>query len=237
MSKGVINRLSTVPYLLYNFAGLAVFTHGYSEIIARVLPPELEKAGHHQFLTNLSLIFTIFTVASNIIAAPFTDKKDHFVSRLNLNMNAAALVLETLVTTIYWTLKLFVTHMIVLDSIPKEKYIPLGLDLCIHFYPVLFLSIDYYFIKKTSFKLSFIHTVALVCTATATYWFILESLITPESKYPYPFLNVETEKRIVIFAAVSVFGLIAYQLYEFLHTIVQSAVYEFEEEFDAKKTN
>ncbi|KAH3683173.1 hypothetical protein WICPIJ_005870 [Wickerhamomyces pijperi] len=229
MSSNAINRVSTVPYLIYNSIGLGVCSYGLVGVLARKLPPELEKAGHLQFLTNLSLLFTMITIVSNFLVSPFTNDKNHWFNKLNLNLNAVALVLESLVTMIYWVLKLFLVHLIVLDSVPKEEYIPLGLDLTIHLFPSLFLSFDYYFIKKTSFKLPFFQSTALVCAATGTYWCILESLVTADSKYPYPFLNVETEKRILIFVTVSVIGIITFYTYEVLHSIVQSTVYEFEE--------
>jgi hypothetical protein len=204
-----------------NSFALALATWGLVGIFQRDLPEQLAQAGHWQFLTNLSLIVTITAIVSNYLVM-LSDSNG--LSKLNIVLNASALVLETLVALIYWVLKLFFIKLIVPHNVPVENFIPLPLDLTIHLFPVTYLSNDYYLNRTDSFRLPLLFVIAIVSSLTTAYWYILEALIEPPAHYPYPFLNVETEERAKIFVVVAILGLVFYQVYEYVHSLVRKRI-------------
>lgn len=216
-------RLSTPKYLFANTIGLSVLAWGIKSILIRTLPEQLAEAGHWQFLTNLSLVLTAVAQSSNYLTI-LTDV-DVF-RKLNVALNAAALVAETLVSSIYWTLKLFFMPLIIPENVPKQMHIPLHLDLAIHLFPVMFLSADYYFNRTDSFGLPPLLVLALVITLSGGYWCVLEALVKPPAHYPYPFLNADFDVRLKIFSVVAILGFVFYQVYEYFHAVVKKALYE-----------
>lgn len=221
-----IYRWDSSVYLLYNLLGLSIFSAGLYTVFTLPLPKELEDAGHVQFLTNLSLIFTVVAVFSNIstILAPGT-----LINTVNIYLNAIALILEILVALIYWSLKILFIHLIISQTIDPKNYIPLYLDFAIHLFPISFLSFDYLFIKYQRFNIPSFKVLLIISGLTASYWFLLESIIVPPASYPYPFLNVATEERIVIFAVVALFGYGFYHASNFAHNTVQKLVFKTEQ--------
>lgn len=215
-------RIPTPAYVAFNFFGLAVASWGALEIFGRPLPPQLATAGHWQFLTNLSLVLTCVSVGVNIISTTLGSK---FLRGVSTALTASALVAETLVAIIYWTLKLFFVSLIVPANVTPDRYIPLSIDLTIHLFPVLFLSIDYYLLRNTGFRIPLLGAVGLVLALTVSYWFVLEALVVPPAHYPYPFLNVDEGERIKIFGVVAMCGVVFYQVYEYLHTVVQRLLF------------
>lgn len=221
-----IYRWNSSVYLLFNLLGLSIFSTALYAEFTFPLPKELADAGHLQFLTNLSLIVTVVTVFSNIVTilAP-----GRLVNTVNVYLNASALILETLVALIYWTLKILFVNLIILETIDPKNYIPLHIDVAIHLLPISFLSFDYFFIKYQHFNIPSFKVLLIVVTLTSSYWFLLEFLVVPPASYPYPFLNVPTEQRILIFAIVAIFGFGFYRASNFAHNIVQKLVFKTEQ--------
>lgn len=211
-------RLPSVAFLILNSLGLALALWGITAIFERPLPVQLQDAGHLQFLTNLSLLLTIGAMLSNYLVIGSSNPA---ILKVNTVFNAGALVCETLVALIYWTLKLFFMKLIVPENVPREMYIPMKLDLTIHLFPVTFLSMDYYMNRTDSFRLPLLFVVTIVFSLTGGYWYILESLVKPPAHYPYPFLNVELEERAKIFTVVALLGLVFYEGYESIHSILK----------------
>ncbi|CCH42987.1 putative membrane protein [Wickerhamomyces ciferrii] len=217
-----INRLNHKSYLFFNLIGLTITSLALNAIFSLPLPKELESAGHFQFLTNLSLIFTIITILSNIITVIYPNS---LILGLNIYLNAITIILETLVALIYWILRIFFIYLIIPKGVKPENFIPLYIDMSIHLFPITFLSIDYYLIKFKNFNINSKIVFGLVIGLTSSYWILLESLIKPPASYPYPFLNVDTKERVIIFVIVGVFGFLFYQISNNLHKPIQSLIY------------
>jgi len=218
-------RWSSSVYLLFNLFGLTICSTALYAVFKLPLPKELESGGHFQFLTNLSLLFTIFTIISNILTIAIPSA---FVNYVNIYMNAISIILETLVALIYWSLKIFFIHLIVPQSVERKNLIPIHIDMGIHLFPISFLSIDYYLIKYQNFNIPSIVVLLIVTGLTSAYWFLLEALIVPPASYPYPFLNVGAQERLVIFAFVALAGFVFYYVSNSIHKPIQSLIYKTE---------
>jgi hypothetical protein len=214
--------VSNASYLCFNTAALLLLLNGLRAVITRPLPHHLEHAGPFQFLTNLSLIVTVVSLVFNIVAAlPLPRFFDFFKTTLTSYATLTALVLEFIVSSIYWSLKLFFLHLIVnTDEIPPDKFIPLWLDFTVHLAPFIVLSIDSFFLKRDTPKRLYAVIVAIMATLTVGYWLLLEHLVSnaklvyPLSEYPYPFLNVDHGMRAVIFAGVIALALVVVYVVE-----------------------
>lgn len=221
-----IYRWDSSVYFLFNLLGLAVTSSACYGIISLPLPKELEAGGQFQFLTNLSLLFTIATILSNISTIVFSSS---FVKRANTYLNAISIILETLVASIYWSLRIFFVHLIIPKGISKENFIPVHIDVSVHLFPITFLCLDYYFIKYQNFNIPTPIVGLMVVGLTSSYWFLLEHLVVPPSKYPYPFLNVPAQERLTIFVFVALFGVTFYYIYNYLHTPIKNLIYKAEQ--------
>lgn len=218
-------RWDSSVYFLFNLLGLVVTVTACTAIFKVILPNELASAGHIQFLTNLSLLFTIFTILSNILTILVPSS---LVNYVNIYMNAISIILETLVALIYWSLRIFFIHLIVPKGVTEENFIPVHTDVAVHLFPITFLSLDYYFIKYQNFNIPTINVLLIVTALTSAYWFLLEYLIVPPASYPYPFLNVATQERLVIFAFVALAGFVFYHAFNSLHKPIRSLIYKAE---------
>lgn len=216
------HRVGQAAYLLFSVAGLSVAFVGIYFVTHRPLPEKVAAGGPWQFLTNLSLALTAVSISTNIVASVVPNKVTRFASAV---LAAAALVAETLVALIYWTLKLLFLELIVHEGIAKKDFIPLWLDFTIHLFPITFLSIDYYVMRRVGFGLPLALVLALVPALAVAYWCVVETLVKPPAHYPYPFLNVEREERLKIFAAVAMSGVVFYHVYEYLHKVVERVVF------------
>lgn len=216
------STLPTFASLAINAVSLTTSSYGLYSCSSIVLPPSLRQAGHKQFLTNLSAAVTILTNLCNVVN--FFVQRGNFKSKGICNFvsrHAAlplALVLESIVASIYWPLRLFAMQLI-LQDVPKEGVspIPLRVDISIHLLPITFLLCDHYLSGTgQKFKISF-KTAWIIITALGLgYKKYLSLLIDPDSiqAYPYPFLNVQEPKRTIIFIAVTTFSLLYYVLYQ-----------------------
>ncbi|KAH3676034.1 hypothetical protein WICMUC_002330 [Wickerhamomyces mucosus] len=227
-------RLPSYLYLIYNLIGLTIGIDAILTAIARELPESLAQAGHFQFLTNISLVLTIITMISNIFFA-IIPPPIKSLQTLNVYINAISIVSETIVSTVYWGLKIFARGLIVHELFPKERFMPLRLDLTVHLFPLVFLSIDYYLIRKKSFQIPSFNVFILLVVASGSYWAHLETLIVPPAVYPYPFLDVKPQQRAVVFLVIALLGLVFYHIYEFLQPIIQNILYKIEKELDNEK--
>lgn len=211
--------------LALNTLCLLTSTWGALKATSVILPPSLSEAGHKQFLTVISIIATIFNNATNIInyfiqnksrASPDFKEKSDFVSR-HITL-PVSLVMESIVATIYWPLRLFFVSLILhgVDSNAKTP-LPVTVDMAIHLYPILYLLADHYLSGSGSkFKLSEYTAWFIVTSVAFSYFQYLAFLINPKKgqAYPYPFLNVKEPYKSVIFIAVSTVTWGYYVLYQ-----------------------
>lgn len=143
-------------------------------------------------------------------------------------MHPIALALESVVTTVYWPLRLFFLPLLVKD--PTRKMIPMHVDVCVHLVPVVFLLADY-LVFMPRWEVTTLNAFGACSILTTAYWWWLKHVIDFEkgAEYPYNFLNGDSEAmRIVIFAAVSLVGFSLFLICRAVYAVV---------EVDAKKKN
>ncbi|OVF10548.1 hypothetical protein A9F13_02g03773 [Clavispora lusitaniae] len=197
-----------------------------------ILPPHLAGGGHWQFLTNLSLLFSLMVFAVGFVGHL---SKSAALYNLKNSLHPIALVLECVVTSVYWPLRIFLLHHLVKD--PSREMIPLSIDLCLHLVPVVALMVDYiFFMPRWTITPSNAFCACIVLTSL--YWFFLKSVIDFENggEYPYMFLNVETDLvRALIFAAVGLVGFVSFLFFRTVYDVIVHPEIEAVEEAKMKK--
>lgn len=229
MSRRVVGNRAI---LAINAVSLAIGFYGmYHNILHTELPAHLAKGGHWQFLTNLSLVYSMVVFAVGFVAHL---TKSPALFHLKNTIHPIGLALETIVAGIYWPLRLFFLHLLLKD-VSKFK-LPLSTDLCIHLMPVVSLLIDYLvFMPKWTIRNE--TALILVIFLTTGYWALLRRLVDIESgaQYPYAFLDVGSEeKRALVFAVV---GAVAFSQFIFMKKVYDWIVKEtikVDQEIDKK---
>ncbi|RLV90802.1 hypothetical protein JA1_004291 [Spathaspora sp. JA1] len=209
----------------------------YTNIMTVELPEYFADAGHWQFLTNLSLVYSLFVFAIGFIAHVFHSE---VLFNVKNNLHPIALALETIVAIIYWPLRLFFLNLLTSD--PSSFKIGWLTDLSIHLMPVVSLLVDYLvFMPKWTIKTS--SALGLVIFLTSMYWYLLKTLIDIEkgAKYPYAFLEVDTEfERGVIFGIVATIAFSQFiflrNVYDFLVKTTEAIDMEIDNSLDMKKS-
>ncbi|OUM53816.1 hypothetical protein BVG19_g3137 [[Candida] boidinii] len=189
-SKFFDKNAGNVYSAILSLISFGIGTNALFTLLSYVLPPQLATAGHFQFLTNLSLllsiIFWFFNIINHIV-------KNNYLEQFKLITLWVATTLETIVFLVYWPLRLLAPGLII-----AGEYIPLWVDLSIHFVPFFTLTVEYYCFSKPC-TLSF-STLSTICyTLTTVYWVWLHSKMDETSSFPYPFLAVKTDVRVIIF--------------------------------------
>ncbi|QLG74162.1 hypothetical protein HG535_0G00470 [Zygotorulaspora mrakii] len=214
---------ATWQSLLCNVVSVVTSSWGLFKCTKVVLPPSLSQAGHKQFLTNIAVAFTIVNNVANIA--------NHLVQRLakdaqlkrrwyNISRHVTlpiAMVLESIVATVYWPLRLFALQFIMQDVAKGRAPIPYKVDIAIHLLPLVFQLYDHYLSGYGSrFKLSYKHSWLIITSFGLFYNRYLHFLIVPNTiqSYPYPFLNVDEPLRSVIFVVVTSASCLFYALYQ-----------------------
>ncbi|OBA26075.1 hypothetical protein HANVADRAFT_49497 [Hanseniaspora valbyensis NRRL Y-1626] len=195
---------SRLPQLILNTALTFTGTYGLYVCSKIILPPKLMVAGHKQFLTNISLVVAIIQQLSTITAI-FSNGNKQIVFISEELLLPIALVLETVVTSVYWPLKIFFVHLIFQKnpnyaSKSRSEYLPLRVDLCLHLLPFLGMAANFFIFKKKKFLIDDSKIVLSLCASLGLlYIFWLKFLIPEGGKYPYPFLDIpEPWKTIVM---------------------------------------
>ncbi|CAD1811761.1 uncharacterized protein K4G60_g3380 [Candida parapsilosis] len=225
------------PYITtIDFISIVIGFYGYHKITTIQLPPHLEDAGHWQFLTNLSLVYSLFVFIVGFIAH-ITKSQTLFLFKNNLH--PIGLALETIVAGVYWPLRLFCLHLLTKD--PANFNLPLTTDLCIHLMPVVSLLIDY-LIFMPRWTISNNTALGFVVLLTTFYWFLLDNLIDVDNggSYPYEFLNVEKDgQRIFVFAVVALVAFAQFlfmrRVYDWIVGKTEDASERIDQELDKKE--
>ncbi|ABN67301.2 conserved hypothetical membrane protein [Scheffersomyces stipitis CBS 6054] len=204
--------------LTIDLVSLVIGLYGMqTNILTIELPDHLAEAGHWQFLTNLSLVYSLFVFLIGFVAHL---TKSELLFDFKNNIHPMGLALESIVTMIYWPLRLFFLHLLVGE--PSKFKLPLSTDLSIHLMPVVSLLIDYFvFMPRWTIKTT--TALGLVLSLTSGYWFLLKNLIdvTKGARYPYAFLDVDSdEKRMVVFAMVALVAFAQFLIMRKLYDVV-----------------
>ncbi|EGW31899.1 uncharacterized protein SPAPADRAFT_60992 [Spathaspora passalidarum NRRL Y-27907] len=209
---------------------LAIGFYGiYTNIMTVELPEYLAGAGHWQFLTNLSLVYSLVVFGLGFVAHI---THNNILFGIKNNIHPIGLALETIVAVIYWPLRLFFMNL--LTSAPENFCISLSTDLAIHLMPVVSLLIDYLvFMPKWTIKTS--SALGLLVFLTSVYWCLLKSLIDIEkgAKYPYAFLDVESEvERAAIFGVVTLVAFLQFLFLRKVYDFIVKTTEEIDDEID-----
>ncbi|KAK6202255.1 FAR-17a/AIG1-like protein-domain-containing protein [Scheffersomyces amazonensis] len=202
----------------------------YYVVFAIELPPALADAGPWQFLTNLSLVYSLIIFGIGFVAHL---TKSQLLFELKNNIHPIGLALESVVAIIYWPLRLFFLRLLIGDH---ELNLPMSIDLCIHLLPVSSLLIDFLvFMPRWTIR---IETAFLIVAGLTTgYWTLLKYLIDTEKGgiYPYAFLNVDSEqKRIVVFSIVAAVGFTQFLFLRSLYDNLIKFTEQVEDEIDSE---
>ncbi|KAH7588923.1 FAR-17a/AIG1-like protein [Nakaseomyces glabratus] len=219
--------------LAINVLCLSTSYWGYKWSTQIQLPPTLEKAGHKQFFTNISLMATMVSNVASILNwciqrmvgpskaredKPFFANLSELVSRHIILPQA--LVLETVVPLIYWPLRLFAIKLImqgVADGELSGPLIPISVDIAIHALPFIFIFSDHYLSGYGArFRLSNTTAWFIIVATAMSYYKFLQLIIDPTTgqTYPYPFLDVPEPYKSVIFVITATIAWIFYALYQ-----------------------
>lgn len=196
------------------------------------LPDHLVGGGQWQFLTNLSLLYTLIVFAIGIAAHVL---RSPTLFNLKNKLHPVALVLECVVTAVYWPLRLLLVHLLVKD--PKRVFIPMHIDLCLHLLPVVTLLIDF-LVFLPRWTIATESSLAACVVLTSLYWFWLKQVVDFDNggEYPYLFLNTDTEQtRVLIFAMVGLVGFALFLFCKKLYDIVVHPEVEQAAEVEMKK--
>lgn len=192
MNSKFNNRAAGNPYsLVLNAVALVICYRGLKTVTNYELPLVLASAGHKQFLTILSLFVSIATFALSVLSHLTKSQK---LFTLKNDVHAIATTLETIVSGVYWPLKLFFIKMI----LDREKIAPLSVDLAIHLVPTVTLLVDFYCFMP-NWKVNDGAAMSIVALLTVAYWQWLNYVMDETSVFPYPFLNVSFKARLLIF--------------------------------------
>lgn len=203
---GVAGALSLVAF--------AIGAWGLWRNIGFKLPVPLADAGPWQFLTNISLAYSLVVFAAGFLAH-FSGSSRLF--NLKNDLHPIALTMEMIVASVYWPLRLFFLHLLANDVTTFE--FPLHVDLAVHLLPVVALAVDYVaFMPPWTITTQ---TALFGCaTITVAYWFQLARLVdvTSGAVYPYQFMNVESDGvRAGIFVVVGLVGFLMFLVVREIH--------------------
>ncbi|CAK9439048.1 uncharacterized protein LODBEIA_P32720 [Lodderomyces beijingensis] len=155
----------------FDLFSLAVCISGVYDTFSLELPPYLQRGGHFQFLTNISLLSTcIYIISKHILMLP--------PRQANLIYNTV-MNLEFTVTSCYWTLHYILPHWLNTATIDRNFV----LDFKIHLWPYLYLLVC----KERRNKWGSLGSGVVF----AFYWAYIEWLVgsDPTQRFAYPFLN------------------------------------------------
>jgi len=138
------------------------------------------QAGHKQFLTNISLFICIVQEITTFISCNYFNGKNEKVKFVAEEiLLPIALVLETVVTSVYWPLKIFFTELIYQKNPnytdkKRNEYLPLHIDMCLHLFPLIGMLINFFYFKKGKFVIKKEHNCAICLLC---FWLSLHLLV------------------------------------------------------------
>ncbi|KAH8833846.1 FAR-17a/AIG1-like protein [Flagelloscypha sp. PMI_526] len=193
-----------------------------------------QYGGHAQYLTIQGLVIsliTVFLAAINDVAPGVP-----LIPSLKKFFLLVSLPLESVIATIYWSLRLFIPHLILPStdhfaeagvsdspevSSPKLFYIPLPMDLAMHAAPGIILLLHFFLFEK-KFSLKEVRQTAAVSILAFALWYgpwVEWCASYNNNKFPYPFLPEDSLPiRFTIYAGAALFAFISLQGINALHS-------------------
>jgi len=223
---------------LLHAAAAAVMSWGFSQL--RYAPGDAwirtQKGGHWQFLTIQGLacawLTMLISLASDLAPSVLTFR------RLKRTLLMLAMPLSFVVSSIYWSLLIFMPHMMLRpveatggfvqpdelvpsssDAAPQLMRIPLPLDLALHAAPAISMFLDFtLFEKRYSKKQAFFGGIPLCTVAAIGYATWVEYCASFNGSFPYPFLTENPpEIRKAIYAGAGSLALVTFWIVNALH--------------------
>lgn len=206
--------LLTAPTFVYC---LFIFT----QIIKIPLLPHLAKAGPIQFLTNWALAFSLLSLGVSCLTY-ITRLK--FLWKIKHEVHPVALVICSVVTFVYWPLRIFMLDRMVVRV--DEFLVPIFFDLLLHLLPTFVLALEY-FLFMPAWRLTWVGAMGWSISLTYAYWWVLHRVIDKElgATFPYVFLDVPTPERAIVFSVIGFAAWILFLLFGRFHrTLIKPVV-------------
>ncbi|KAH9842702.1 FAR-17a/AIG1-like protein [Rhodofomes roseus] len=194
-----------------------------------------QKGGHSQFLTIIGLWMAITTMTLGLASDVWPSIT--MFGKIKRLVLMVALPISTIVTSVYWTLLIFWTEMILaarplpIDSPnpdelvpsfsePTIMRIPLRIDLALHAVPAISLLLDFFCFERRYSRGQAIYggiiMTALACLSYAPW---IEHCAKVNGSFPYPFLTESPfDVRVMIYAGLSTFALVFFWIMNALHS-------------------
>lgn len=215
----VLTYLQGIFNLSLSFSGI----YGLYRCTSIILPPKLMQAGHKQFLTNISLFICIIQEITTFISCSWYKGKNEKAKFLAEEiLLPISLVLESVVTSVYWPLRIFFTHLIFQKNPnyahkSRNEYLPLHIDMCLHLFPFIGMLVNFYYFKKDKFVIKNNTVVLSVCYVFGLAYILWLKFLIPEGgKYPYPFLDIGEPYKTLIMLAVTNIGFAFLKVFQWL---------------------
>ncbi|KAI0673054.1 FAR-17a/AIG1-like protein [Trametes maxima] len=204
-------------------------TYGYlhlPDVLAHIRMSEM-KGGHFQFLTIQGLCLAWATMLVSLALLCPSD----LLRNAKRVLLMIALPISIVISTIYWTLLLFLPHMILMSDpeettptssslVPEPTRLPLQVDLALHAAPAISMFIDFYFFeKKYSKTASRWGSITLMALAGSWYSTWVEHCASYNGFFPYPFLTENPYNiRVAIYVAATTFAAVSFMVLNALHS-------------------
>lgn len=199
--------------IILDIVSLAIGFYGIYNVSLLELPDHLKGAGKWQFLTNISLMYSLVIFTMGLISHLIKSER---LFRIKNLIHTFGFVAELVVFTVYWPLRLFFVHRLVKDG---QVRIDLWTDFSIHVMPTVSLALDFFlFMPNFSIRteLAFLGCISM----TSLYWFWLNSIVDFENggRFPYEFLNGESSAvRACVFWGIGISAFLQFLLMRYLY--------------------
>ncbi|EPQ58200.1 hypothetical protein GLOTRDRAFT_110070 [Gloeophyllum trabeum ATCC 11539] len=189
---------------------------------------EKQKGGHMQFLTIQGLMIAWLTMIISLVLDLFPSLTP--LRRIKRVLFMIALPVSVVVTTIYWSLILFMPHMILQANpgttpptssteAPQLMRIPLKMDLALHAAPGVSLLADFMFFERKYDQQTALYAApVLAALSGALYGTWVEYLAKFNGSFPYPFLTENPfEIRVAIYTGAVTLALVSFWIINSAH--------------------
>lgn len=231
MTQNLVPTLSTYLKNLFQLLGFGILSY---TLLLTYDHPTLEKffekeGGRTRFLTMWGLFFSILTFMSGVLVGLFPN--NHFFRDLKKVSGTISMPLESVITTLYWSIVLLKPELMVDPSVNLELP-PISIDLALHLYPIILHWIDFFFLSDrlttgsnnlTRIRLSngtqirVFNLVIIIALAYAS-WIEIARIGPSKFTLPYPFLEIAPiSARVLIYIGAASICYIHFITAEILH--------------------
>ncbi|KAF8557264.1 hypothetical protein OG21DRAFT_345094 [Imleria badia] len=185
-----------------------------------------QKGGYFLYLTNQGLIIAWSSMSVGLFCDVFPSVA--VARHVKRALLMVSLSLEFVISTIYWSLLLFLPHLILPPTPPSQPTrgaapeflsLPLPIDLALHASPLFTLLIDF-FVFESKFSKTYVHKAAPAVIMVFSVWYasFVEYSATSNRSFPYPFLtHTPFAIRVLIYATTAGIALGCFRTLNALH--------------------